>query len=93
VDYELTEGVRGLEVVLIEREAIASQAGAPYWQRNTDRDVERFDAANLGGGRLRRGWPTGVPGAIRPASGSPCTSAARTCGARSSARGSGLCLC
>jgi hypothetical protein len=48
--HELTDGLRGFEVVLFEREAMADHAGAPYWQRTSDREIGRFDAATLADG-------------------------------------------
>ena len=52
---EVTEGLRGFEVVLFEREATADHAGGPYWLRETKREVVRFDAARLADGRFS-GW-------------------------------------
>jgi hypothetical protein len=53
--HELTDGLRGFEVVLFEREAMADHAGAPYWQHASEREIERFDAATLADGRFS-GW-------------------------------------
>ena len=53
--HELTDGLRGFEVVLFEREATADHAGDPYWQHETKREVARFDAARLADGRFS-GW-------------------------------------
>lgn len=50
--HELTDGLRGFEVVLFERAAMSDHAGAPYWQRASEREVERFDAATLADGRF-----------------------------------------
>lgn len=49
---ELRDRLRGFEIILFERRAMTAKSGRPYWQHETEREVQRFDSEALADGRL-----------------------------------------